>query len=355
MSSTFGTKLKISVFGESHGQAIGVCIDGFPAGVKIDFDRLQKFLNRRAPGNHEFSTSRKEADKVEFLSGVLDGCTTGFPITCVIYNRNKRSEDYSNLQSVPRPSHADFTAEIKYKGSADMRGGGHFSGRLTAPICAAGGICLQYLEQKGIYIGSHIFSIGQVSDIPFDLANVGVGDFNTDAFPVNDENARTLMLEKISQARKEGDSLGGVIECAVIGLNAGIGNPMFDGIENKISQIVFGIPAVKGIEFGNGFDSTRLFGSQNNDEFYFDAEGNVKTATNNHGGVLGGITSGMPIVFRAAIKPTPSISVEQQSVDLSSGKNTKLIIHGRHDPCIVPRAVACVEAAAAVAICDFII
>lgn len=355
MSSNFGTKLKISVFGESHGRAIGVCIDGFPAGVKIDFDRLQSFLNRRAPGNYEFSTTRKEADKLEILSGVLNGCTTGFPITCIIHNSNTRSQDYDNLQSVPRPSHADFTAQVKYNGAADMRGGGHFSGRLTAPICAAGGICLQYLEQKGVFVGSHILSVGRVSDFPFDPVNVGVEDFNTEPFPVNDENAKAMMLEKISQARRAGDSLGGVIECAVVGLDAGIGNPMFDGIENKISQIVFGIPAVKGIEFGNGFGCAELFGSQNNDEFYFDEDGNVKTATNNHGGILGGITSGMPIIFRTAIKPTPSISSRQKSVDLIGRKSTELVIKGRHDPCIVPRAAVCVEAAAAVAICDFIV
>lgn len=353
MSSAFGTKLKISIFGQSHADAIGVVIDGFPAGFKVDFAALQAFLARRAPGNAVFSTQRKEADLPQFLTGIVDGVTCGAPICAVIANTNTRSGDYSNLYDCPRPSHADYPAQIKFHGFQDVRGGGHFSGRLTAPLCIAGGLCLQYLEAQNISIGAHIASISDVQDDGYQQIPLRSDRFLKDPFPVYNPQAKQEMLAAIEQARKDGDSVGGTIECAVLGFPAGIGDPMFDGLENKISAAVFGIPAVKGIEFGSGFAGTRLRGSENNDAYEY-ANGAVQTRTNNHGGILGGISTGMPILFKAAIKPTPSIAKEQNTVNLKTGEAGKLVIKGRHDPCIVPRAVPCVEAACAIALCDYL-
>lgn len=330
MSSTYGTNIKISVWGQSHSEAIGVTIDGLPAGIKIDTDKLKRFMARRAPGQSQYTTPRKETDEPHFLCGLVDGITCGAPLTAVIYNKDTRSGDYKNICDIPRPSHADFTAHIKYGGNQDVRGGGHFSGRLTAPLCIAGGICLQILEKEGILINAKISSIGGV-------------DTSTED-----------MLAEIEKARADGDSVGGIIKCTVTGMPVGIGEPMFDGVENKISQAVFAIPAVKGIEFGNGFECAKMRGSENNDEFYMQ-DGKVKTRTNNHGGILGGITSSMPIVFNTAIKPTPSVGIEQNSISFSKNKNEKLIIKGRHDPCIAIRAVPCVEAACAIAIYDLYI
>ncbi|MBQ7288346.1 MAG: chorismate synthase [Clostridia bacterium] len=353
MSSAFGTKLKISIFGQSHADVIGVVIDGFPAGFPIDFEALQAFLARRAPGNAAFSTKRKEADIPKFLTGVVDGVTCGAPICAVIENTNLRSGDYSNLFDSPRPSHADYPAQIKFNGFQDVRGGGHFSGRLTAALCIAGGLCLQYLKTQGISVGAHISSIGQFDDNHYAEMELDPDIFLKDTFPVYNQEAKQKMLSAIEEARKDGDSVGGTIECAVLGLQAGIGDPMFDGIENKLSAAVFGIPAIKGIEFGSGFAGTRLYGSQNNDPYYY-VDQKVQTKTNNHGGILGGISTGMPILFRVAVKPTPSIAKEQLSVNLKTGENGKLLIKGRHDPCIVPRAVPCVEAACAIALCDYL-
>ncbi len=330
MSSTYGTNIKISVWGQSHSEAIGVTIDGLPAGIKIDTDKLKRFMARRAPGQSQYTTPRKETDEPHFLCGLVDGITCGAPLTAVIYNKDTRSGDYKNICDIPRPSHADFTAHIKYGGNQDVRGGGHFSGRLTAPLCIAGGICLQILEKEDILINAEISSIGGV-------------DTSTED-----------MLAEIEKARADGDSVGGIIKCTVTGMPVGIGEPMFDGVENKISQAVFAIPAVKGIEFGNGFECAKMRGSENNDEFYMQ-DGKVKTRTNNHGGILGGITSSMPIVFNTAIKPTPSVGIEQNSISFSKNKNEKLIIKGRHDPCIAIRAVPCVEAACAIAIYDLYI
>lgn len=326
MASVFGQNLKIQIFGQSHSQAIGVVIDGIPAGFSIDMDKLAQFMARRAPGQNKYSTPRKEADKPEFVSGLVGNTTCGAPLAALIFNTNTRSGDYDNIRDIPRPSHADFTAHIKYKGFEDVSGGGHFSGRLTAPLCVAGGIAKQILESKGIFIEAKIDEIGGNGEDPY--------------------------LE-IDKAREEGDSVGGIISCIATGIPAGCGNPMFDGVENKIAQIVFGIPAVKGIEFGRGFDAGRIRGSENNDEFYFDGN-QVKTRTNNHGGILGGITSGMPVTFRVAIKPTPSISRQQSSISYSKGENVILEVKGRHDPCIVPRAVPCVEAACAIAVLDIL-
>ena len=354
MSSTYGKVLKVSVFGQSHSKGIGVVIDGIPAGEKIDFEKLQQFLNRRAPGNSSFATARKEADAPEFLSGLVDDTTCGAPICAVIYNTNQRSSDYDNIIDVPRPSHADFTAQAKYKGYQDVSGGGHFSGRLTAPLCIAGGIAKQILEKHGIQIFAHIASVKDVVDDTFDKVCPNIDELKikcNSEFPVLNENESKKMLEVIESAKQLGDSVGGTIECVVTGLMPGVGEPMFEGMENRISQGVFAVPAVKGIEFGNGFESTKMYGSENNDEFTTDGK-TVKTTTNNHGGILGGITSGMPLYFKVAIKPTPSIAKEQNSVSLSTRENTRLVINGRHDPCIVPRAVPCIEAVTALALYD---
>ena len=355
MSSTYGERLKLSIFGQSHGPAIGMTLDGIPAGRPVDLNKLQSFLNRRAPGQNAHSTTRKEADEPEFLSGLVDGYTCGAPITAVIHNTNTRSGDYSNLKDCPRPGHADFTAQMKYGGYQDVAGGGHFSGRLTAPLCIAGGLCRQWLEAMGIRIGAHIVAIGGVADEPvyLDWVNPDLDAISPD-FPVLNPEAGEKMREVIAAAKADGDSVGGLIECIVTGLPAGLGEPMFGGMESKIAQIVYGIPAVKGLNFGSGFTGSYLRGSQNNDPFVL-VDGKVKTSTNNAGGILGGITNGMPLVFEAAIKPTPSISTVQSSISLSRMKQTELIVKGRHDPCIVPRAVPVLEAAAAIAIYDAVL
>ncbi len=353
MSSMTGKNIKISVFGQSHSQAIGVVIDGLPTGIKLDIEKIHKFMARRAPGNNAFSTSRKEADTPEILSGLADGYTCGAPLCTVIRNTNTRSGDYSNLKDCPRPSHADFAANIKYNGFNDVAGGGHFSGRLTAPLCFAGAVCIQVLEKSGIDIKAHIYSIADVSDTPFDLVNITKENIAEKDFPVIDDIQGKKMQEKILEAKSQADSVGGIIECAITGVKAGHGSPMFDGVENIIAKNIFGVPAVKGIEFGNGFDCTRLLGSKNNDQYRI-KDGNVVTQTNNSGGITGGITTGMPIVFRTAMKPTPSIGTEQKSVSLSRNENADLVINGRHDPCIVQRAVPVIEAVAAISILDII-
>lgn len=354
MSCSFGNKIKITIFGQSHSEAIGVVIDGLPAGFKLDTDRVAAFMARRAPGQNDLSTPRKEADAVKILSGVVDNVTCGSPLCAIIENTNTRSGDYDKLRFVPRPSHSDFAAMMKHNGFNDIRGGGNFSGRLTAPLCFAGAVCIQMLEKKEIHVGAHISSIGKVEDKKFDAVNVNKNDFVLTAFPVIDEKQGELMRKEIYDAKSTGDSVGGTIECAVVGMPAGIGDPIFDGIENRISMAVFGIPAVKGIEFGAGFESSKMRGSENNDDFTLE-NGVIKTVTNNHGGILGGISSGMPIVFRCAIKPTPSIGIGQNSVNTETKEAEKLVIGGRHDPCIVPRAVPCVEAAAAIVIADYIL
>lgn len=353
MSSTYGENLKLSIFGQSHGAAIGMTLDGIPAGLPVDLEQLQTFLNRRAPGQNDYSTPRREEDRPEFLSGVLDGHTCGAPLAAIIRNTNTRSGDYSNLKDCPRPGHADYTAQVKYGGCQDAAGGGHFSGRLTAPLCIAGGLCKQWLETRGIRVGAHIAAIAGVEDDAFDPMNPQLDAVDT-LFPVLDAQAGARMREAVSAARMSLDSVGGIIECAVTGLPAGLGEPMFGGVEGRIAQIVYGIPAVKGVEFGIGFEAANLRGSENNDPFRME-NGKVVTATNHCGGILGGITNGMPLLFRAAIKPTPSISQVQQSVSLSLGENRELVVKGRHDPCIVPRAVPVVEAAAAIAIFDLLL
>lgn len=355
MSSTYGDRIKLSIFGQSHGAAIGMTLDNIPAGLPVDFEALQAFLNRRAPGQHDFSTPRKEEDTPEFLSGVVNGFTCGAPIAAIIHNRNTKSGDYENLKDCPRPGHADFTAQIKYGGFQDVAGGGHFSGRLTAPLCVAGGLCKQWLERKGIRIAAHINVIAGIADEPLYLDWVKP-DFDSiqKDFPVINPEAGVKMRKAIAEARAEGDSVGGIIECIATGIPTGLGDPMFDGVESKIAQIVYGIPAVKGLDFGSGFSGSYLRGSQNNDPYTIN-DGIVQTTTNHAGGILGGITTGMPLVFQVAIKPTPSIAKEQQSICLSKMEQTALSIQGRHDPCIVPRAVPVIEAAAAIAIYDMVL
>ena len=350
MSSTYGDILKLSIFGQSHGTAIGMTLDGIPAGLSVNFEELQKFLNRRAPGGNDYSTPRKEADIPEFLSGIVDGYTCGAPIAAIIRNNNTRSADYNALKDCPRPGHADYTAEVKYNGFQDVAGGGHFSGRLTAPLCIAGGLCKQWLEAQGISISAHIAQIADVKDTQFDPLQPSFFAISQD-FPVIDQKSGEIMKQVIASARSEGDSVGGIIECAVVGLPAGFGDPMFGGLESRIASIVYGIPAVKGIDFGVGFDCTFLRGSQNNDAYHL-IDSRIYTKTNHAGGILGGISNGMPIVFRTAIKPTPSIAKPQQSISLSRMETVTLNVKGRHDPCIVPRAVPVVEAAAAIAVFD---
>ena len=357
MSSDFGKKVKISIFGQSHSEAIGVVIDGLPVGEEIDLEEVQKFMERRAPGRNAWSTPRKEADMPRVVSGLFEGKTCGAPICAIIENTNTKSKDYDKLKDLPRPGHADYTAWVKYDGCNDHRGGGHFSGRLTAPLCFAGAVCKQILERKGIYVGAHILSIKGVKDVSFDAVSVdaeALKGVTSKMFPVQDDAAGEAMQAAIASARERGDSVGGIVECAVTGLPVGVGEPMFDGLESVLAAAIFAVPAVKGVEFGTGFGVADLFGSENNDDFIYMEDGTVKTKTNHHGGSLGGISSGMPLVFRAAFKPTPSISMEQDTISISKRENDKLAVEGRHDPCIVPRAVPVVEAAAAVALLDLL-
>ena len=356
MATTYGKNLKLKIYGGSHDEYVGMVLSGFPAGIKIDIERLLGFMKRRAPGQNAYSTKRREPDIPVFLSGVSDNVTTGEDIEAIIYNVNHRSGDYSSLYDIPRPSHADYVARVKYGEEVDLRGGGHFSGRLTAPMCIAGGICIQLLEQKGIHVAAHIHSVAGIKDEGFDSVNVCFDDFSKLSardFPTIDKDAGIAMQNEIENARLDCDSVGGVIECAAIGLPVGLGEHIFDGVEGRISGIMFGIPAVKGIEFGLGFGSCSLRGSQNNDSFCTDGK-TIRTLTNNCGGILGGMTDGMPLIFRVAFKPTPSIAKKQQSVSLSRMENVELTIGGRHDPCVVPRAVPVVEAACAIALCDML-
>lgn len=345
MRSVFGNNIKVTIEGGSHEEQMSVTIEGLPEGVPVDMKELQRFMDRRAPGNSPFATSRKEPDIPEQVSDD--------PLKFIIRNTDIRSDDYNNVRHVPRPGHADFTAYIKYGDKINMAGGGPFSARMTAPLCVAGGIALQLLRQHGIKICSHIFSIGDIYDEPFDPCMTDTPDINDISFPVISEDAGEEMKEEILAARTEKDSIGGVTETAVLGLPPGLGGPMYDGAESVLSPILFGIPAVKGVEFGSGFAASYLRGSENNDPFVME-NGQVKTLTNHHGGILGGITSGMPLIVRTAFKPTPSIGIPQQSVDLETGKSADLIVKGRHDPCVAVRAIPAVEAAVAIGLLDMI-
>lgn len=379
MISTIGKNVRISVWGGSHEPAIGVDITGIPIGTEIDMDKLTAFLRRRAPGNSIFATRRKEPDIPLPLSGLepcsihrsdavqSDTVSNGDPsgkrmlvtdntISLEIRNTDTRSADYRALRTVPRPGHADYTARLRYGDSLNMAGGGPFSARMTAPLCIAGGIAMQILERQGITIGGHIYSIADARDEPFDPTAVNAGllnDLKTKDMAVISRSAKLEMQKRIWLAMEDRDSVGGVVEVCGLNIPAGIGGAMYDGLESTLAPLFFGIPAVKGVEFGAGFAATLLRGSQNNDAFYYEGD-TVKTRTNNHGGILGGITTGMPLIARLAFKPTPSIAKEQASVDLYRKENTTLRVKGRHDPCVVMRAVPIAEAAMALGLLDCI-
>ena len=353
MSSEFGKNLRVSVFGQSHGAAVGVMIDGLPAGERVDMDELQAFLDRRRPGKDALSTARRETDVPEFLSGLRGGVTCGAPLCAVVRNRDQHAADYAELADTPRPSHADYTAWVKWNGQADMRGGGHFSGRLTAPLCIAGGIAGQILARRGVFIGAHLAAVEEENDEAFPLYPTAelFRAVAAKPFPAISDAAGERMRQCILAAREARDSVGGVVECAAIGLPAGLGAPMFDGVENRLAAALFGIPAVKGVEFGAGFAAARLRGSENNDALRVE-NGRIVTETNRAGGILGGITNGMPLTLRVGIKPTPSIGLPQRTVSLSRMENTELTVRGRHDPCIAHRAVPVVEAVTACVLLD---
>ena len=354
MSSVIGDKIKLSIFGESHGEAIGCVIDGLPAGIKIDMNAVYKDMQRRAPGKDKTATPRLEKDIPHILSGMLDNVTTGAPLAMVIENTNTKSGDYSNLMTVPRPGHSDYPAYVKYGGNNDIRGGGHFSGRLTAPLVFAGSVAKQILSQMGVTIGAHIKQIGSVCDAVSDLNKTDkslLDTLSSSTFSLIDETKEQAMRDEIEKARLSLDSVGGIIECFAVGLPVGLGGNMFDTVEGKLASILFGVPAVKGVEFGIGFGFADKRASEVNDQYEI-KNGKVATLSNNNGGVLGGMTDGAPLSVSVAIKPTPSIAKKQKSVNLLTMENAELEIHGRHDPCIVVRAVPVIECAVALGLLD---
>lgn len=354
MSSVIGDKIKLSIFGESHGEAIGCVIDGLPAGIKIDMNAVYKDMQRRAPGKDKTATPRLEKDIPHILSGMLDNVTTGAPLAMVIENTNTKSGDYSNLMTVPRPGHSDYPAYVKYGGNNDIRGGGHFSGRLTAPLVFAGSVAKQILSQMGVTIGAHIKQIGSVCDAVSDLNKTDkslLDTLSSSTFSLIDETKEQAMRDEIEKARLSLDSVGGIIECFAVGLPVGLGGNMFDTVEGKLASILFGVPAVKGVEFGIGFGFADKRASEVNDQYEI-KNGRVATLSNNNGGVLGGMTDGAPLSVSVAIKPTPSIAKKQKSVNLLTMENAELEIHGRHDPCIVVRAVPVIECAVALELLD---
>ncbi len=353
MSSMFGNKLKISIFGESHGGGIGVVIDGLPSGVELDLDYINKQMTRRAPGRNKLSTARREKDEFNIISGFFEGKTTGTPLCAIIENQDTKSKDYSSIKNSMRPGHSDYTGFVKYSGYNDYRGSGHFSGRITAPLLFAGSVAMQILEKyKGVIIGTRIKSIYNVTDdSEIKMNPQELNKFKNMDFPVAWAEKGILMEKEILKAKESGDSVGGITETFILNVPAGFGEPFFDSVESKLSHMIFSIPAVKAIEFGEGFNVAAMKGSVANDQYYTQ-DGKVLTHSNNNGGILGGITNGMPIIFRTAIKPTPSISRLQNTVDISTMENKTIQIDGRHDPCIVPRAVPVIEGAAALVILD---
>ena len=356
MSFSYGENLSVQLFGASHADAVGAVVDGLPAGERIDLAALRRFMGRRAPGNSEFSTARRETDEPEVLSGLLEDATTGAPVCAVIRNRDTRGGDYEELRRVPRPGHADYPAFVKFGGKNDVRGGGAFSGRMTAPLCFAGGLCAQILARAGVEVFAHIDAVAGIPDAPIDPCAPDLDllrSVKEKSFPVLDDRAGEKIQKAITMAKAEGDSVGGTIECLIIGAPVGLGSHMFGGVENRMAAALFGIPAVRGVEFGSGFAGALLRGSENNDP-YAVRDGKIVTVRNAHGGVLGGMTTGMPIRFRVAVKPTPSIAKPQHSVDIITMQETELRIRGRHDPCIVPRAVPVVEAVAAMVMLDLL-
>lgn len=353
MKNTFGTSLSVTLFGESHGNSIGAVLDGMPAGVAVDTDFLNRQTELRKPKG-KISTKRHEADEVCIVSGVFEGKTTGTPICVVIKNGDTKSKDYEKTKNLLRPSHADYTAHIKYNGYEDYRGGGHFSGRITAPLVAVGAIVIDALKQKGVEIGTHIKKIADVSDRDFNDFDEDFKKIQNNPFAVLDSEKAKLMTELIETAAAEGDSIGGILQTAVTGLPTGVGEPWFDTVEGVLAHALFSVPAVKGVEFGRGFEFADLKGSEANDEWRIN-DGEISTVTNNNGGINGGITNGMPIVINTVIKPTPSIAKEQNTVDIEKNENSKLIINGRHDPCIVHRAAVVVSSVTAIALCDLLL
>jgi chorismate synthase len=356
MSGVWGNKVKYSIFGESHGKGIGINIDGLPAGIKLDLDAINVEMKRRAPGQDEISTARKEKDEFQIISGYFNERTTGTPLCAIIWNEDMHSKDYAELKTVIRPGHADYTGSVKYSGFNDFRGGGHFSGRLTAPLVFAGAISKQILKEKEIEIGGHIYQIAGIYDTPFDKVSINSELLKITSkrkFSVVDENKGVKMITAISNAKQEQNSVGGVIECAILNLPEGLGSPFFDSVESLLAHLLFSIPGVKGVEFGTGFEMSQMLGSEANDEFYIE-EDKIKTFTNHNGGILGGITNGMPLVFKVAFKPTASIGKPQKTIDISKRENTVISVKGRHDPCIVQRALPVVEAAAAMVILDLL-
>ncbi|MBK5242856.1 chorismate synthase [Clostridium sp.] len=356
MSGVWGNKVKYSIFGESHGKGVGINIDGLPSGVKLDLEAITYEMRRRAPGRDDISTARSEKDEFQIISGYFNDRTTGTPLCAIIWNTDMHSKDYSELKTVIRPGHADYTGSVKYSGFNDYRGGGHFSGRITAPLVFAGAIAKQILNEKGIEIGGHIYHIAGIYDSPFDNVNINselLKNTKQLKFPVLDQNKGLEMISAIHRAKENQDSVGGVVECAILNLPEGLGSPFFDSVESLLAHLLFSIPGVKGVEFGTGFDMANLSGSEANDEFYMDGN-KVKTFTNNNGGILGGITNGMPMVFKAAFKPTASIGKIQKTIDISKMKDTEISVKGRHDPCIVQRALPVVEAVAAMVILDLL-
>lgn len=357
MSGVWGKNIKYSIFGESHGIGIGIIIDGLPAGIKLNFDMIETEMTRRQPGRTDIATSRMEADKPQILSGIFNGYTTTAPLCVLIANTNQHSADYEQAKELLRPGHADYTAYVKSKGYNDYRGGGHFSGRLTAPIVFAGAIAKQLLAAHNIKIASHIYSIGSKKDTAFKDINLDdklIDYLIRSDFPTIEPSARQEMTDIITTAKSSGDSIGGIIEAAAINLPAGIGSPFFDSLESSISHLVFSIPGVKGIEFGEGFDITEMKGSEANDQYYI-KNGSITAYSNHNGGILGGITNGLPLIFRAAFKPTPSIALQQSTVNIAAMKDTTITIEGRHDPCIVPRAIPVIEAVTAMGILEHIL
>ena len=355
MGANFGKNYRISLFGESHGTALGVNIDGVPAGTELDLEFISQEMKRRAPGRSKLTTPRVEKDEFEILSGFFDGRTTGTPLAMIVRNRDQRSKDYSELRRKPRPGHADWSGFNRYDGFNDIRGSGHFSGRITTSIVFAGAIAKQILKSQGILIGAHIKSLYDIEERDFvesDITQENIDKLHGMILPTLEDGIAQKMENAIMKAREEENSLGGIVEVMITGVKPGIGDPFFESIESEISRMIFSVPAVKGIEFGAGFGIAKMTGYEANDEMYFDENGNIKSYTNNNGGIVGGISTGMPISFKVAIKPTPSISKAQKTVNLETKKSDILEVKGRHDPVIVPRAIVVLECATAIVILD---
>lgn len=352
MRNTFGNNVTVTLFGESHGEAVGAVLDGMRAGIKIDLEFIKSQLNLRKPVG-DISTSRVEEDDFKILSGVFEGYTTGAPICIIIPNENTKSKDYSEIKSLARPSHADYVGDVKYKGFNDYRGGGHFSGRVTAALVAVGAIAISFLKERGISIGTHISRCAGIDDASFCDLEKEINLLNQKQFAVINDEKGKFMVENILKAKAEGDSVGGILETAITGLSAGLGEPWFDSVESMLSHALFSIPAIKGVEFGVGFRIADMTGSTANDAFYMD-NGTVKTKTNNNGGINGGITNGMPVIFRCAVKPTPTIIKKQNTVDFKNKEDAVLQAKGRHDPCIIHRARVVVDSMTALVICDLL-